>query len=221
MGILILVPVILAWAVEKPAIRNIHRGKVIESVMVLTLMVITTWLVFFSSPKVSGLLLSLPFVAYPFLFWAVFRLGTFGAASASSLLAVMALWSVIRGYGPFSSIETSFESQVLSVQVYLITSTLFAWMVVALINERQIVEKAWQSSEKHLRSILQNAPVFIGQIERGGKISFNNWSEKNAIEPFHFFAPLTDEFGKPFKRCDQNFQVDRQTLAVGSGGSRG
>ncbi len=192
-GILILVPVVLAWAAEKPTIHNIHRGQVIESVIVLTLMVITTWLVFFSSPKVSGLLLSLPFVAYPFLFWAVFRLGTFGAASASSLLAVMALWSVIQGTGPFSSIETSFESQILSVQVYLLTSTLFAWMVVALINERQIVEKAWQSSEKHLRSILQNAPVFIGQIERGGKISFNNWSEKNAVEPFHFFAPLTDE----------------------------
>jgi diguanylate cyclase (GGDEF)-like protein/PAS domain S-box-containing protein len=193
MGILILVPIVVAWSKEKPAFHKIHRGTVIESLSVLTLMVFTTWLVFFSIPRVSGILLSLPFVAYPFLFWAVFRLGTFGAASASSLLAVIALWSAIQGYGPFSSIDTTFESRILSVQVYLLTSTLFAWMVVALINERQMVEKAWQSSEKHLRSILQNAPVFIGQIEPGGKMSFNNWLEQNEVEPFRFFAPLTTE----------------------------
>ena len=193
LGILILVPIVLAWAAEKPSFRNIRRGNVIETVILLALMVITTWLVFFSTPKVSGYLLSLPFVVYPFLFWAGFRLGTFGAASASSLLAVMALWSAIQGYGPFSSIEISFESRMLSVQLYLLTSTLFAWMVVALINERKFVEKAWQSSEKHMRSILENAPVFIGQIGPGGKMSFNNWSEQNASEPFAFFAPLTPE----------------------------
>ena len=192
-GILILVPIVMAWSVEKPSFGTIRRRTVIETVSVLTLMVVSTWLVFFSIPKVSGYLLSLPFVAYPFLFWAVFRLGTFGAASASSLLAIVALWSAIQGYGPFSSIEASFDSRILSVQIYLLTSTLFAWMVVALINERKIAEKAWQSSERHLRSILHNAPVFVGQIEPGGIMSFNNWSEQNAVEPFRFFAPLTAE----------------------------
>lgn len=192
-GILMLAPIVITWTAEKPTLRNIQRGNVIEALVVLTLMVITIWLVFFTSPIISGYLLSIPFVAYPFLFWAVFRMGTFGAASATSVLAVMTLWSVIQGYGPFAAIDTSFDGRILSVQVYLLTSTLFAWMVVALINERQIVEKAWQSSEKRLRSILQNAPVFVGQIEHGGKLAFNNWMEPNAVEPFHFFAPLTTE----------------------------
>ena len=194
MGMVILVPIVIAWSVEKPTLGTIRRGTVIETVTVLTLMVVTAWLVFFSIPKVTGFLLSLPFVVYPFLFWAVFRLGTFGAASASSILAAVALWSAIQGYGPFSSIETSFGSRILSVQIYLLTTSLFAWMAVALINERKIAEKAWQSSEKHLRSILQNAPVFVGQIEPGGKMAFNNWSEQNVVEPFRFFAPLTAEY---------------------------
>jgi diguanylate cyclase (GGDEF)-like protein/PAS domain S-box-containing protein len=207
MGALLLVPIILAWSLERPVLRQINRSLIIEGIVVMALLLTVTWMVFFSTPKASGFLLTMPLVVYPFLFWAAFRLGTVGAASTSSLLALITFWSAALGYGPFSTIETTFESRIIAVQAYLITSTLFAWMVVALINERKTAERAWQSSEKHLRSILQNAPVFIGQIDAHAMLAFNNWLISENHQEFDLFAPLIPDHASLLREAIQMIRI--------------
>ncbi len=190
LGVLLLVPLVLGWPLEKPSILPLNRNLTIEISIVLALQAFVTYLVFFSKPGASGYLLSMPYVAYPFLFWAAFRLGLLGAAASSSLLTLIALLSAAQGFGPFSTVESTLGSRIVTVQVYLVTSALFVWFVVALISERRMVERAWQSSEKRLRSILQNAPVFVGQINPSGNLAFNNWLVSENQAEFDFFAPL-------------------------------
>ncbi len=134
-------------------------------------------LIFFSVPVTSGLLLTMPYLVYPILFWAVFRLGLFGAAAANILLAIIALMGTSQGLGPFSVFKSTFvEVPFFDVQVYLVVSALFSWAVVAIINDRSTAEQALRTSEKRIRTIFQHAPVFVGQIDSDNTLIFNNWT---------------------------------------------
>ena len=190
LGTLLLMPIVIIWVTERPSFKRIGRELWLEAGIVLVFLALVTWFVFYSNLASSGLLLSMPYLAYPFIFWAAFRLGVLGAASASILLVAINLLNAMQGYGPFISTGYTSEYRIFTLQVFLITSTVFAWLVAALFSERSRTEQARQASEKRFRSILQNAPVFMAQIDPSGKLVFSNWSDASRPTPDSMFAPL-------------------------------
>lgn len=206
MGILLVVPFSTAWTIDKPNPDQFKRGAAVEMGIVLALLIVITWFVFFSTSTTSVLLPSMPYIMYPFLFWAAFRMGSLGAAAASNLLAAITLASTALGYGPFATLAISIEDRISTVQVYLVTSALFSWIVVALINERRLAERAWRSSEKRLRSILQNAPIYMGQIDPAGRVVFNNWYKASQTTPSGWFAPFSPESEQALRNAIKTVQ---------------
>lgn len=176
-GVLMIVPIVLAWNQDKRLSSHNWRTWLFEAAGILGLLAFVAWMLFFSTPIASGLLLSMPYLVYPILFWAALRLGLFGAAAANCLLAILAFAGASQGMGPLVFFGSSFlRAPFLDVQVYLVVSALFTWTVVIMINGQKAAEQALRYSERRIRTIFQHAPVFVGQIDSDHTLTFNNWT---------------------------------------------
>lgn len=177
MGALMIVPVVLTWNQGPHPSSQTIRARLAETLAILGLLVIVSVLIFFTAPVASGLLISMPYLVYPILFWAALRLGLFGAAAANTLLAIIALAGASQGLGPFALFQTTFtHAPYFDVQIYLVVSALFSWGVVIVSNGRNAAEQALRYSEKRIRTIFQHAPVYVGQISADQTLIFNNWT---------------------------------------------
>jgi signal transduction histidine kinase len=109
MGDLIVAPFILtllwsptrdqAWR-EEPSLR---LSAVAEGIAVLGLLLATSVLVFTRRSTTGPAAFERAYVVFPFLIWAGLRFGARGAASASFVVASVALAGAIAGGGPFAS----------------------------------------------------------------------------------------------------------------------
>jgi signal transduction histidine kinase len=74
----------------------------------------------------------LEFLCLPLLVWTAFRFGPREAATATFLIAAIAVWGTLRGYGPFAR-DTPNESLLL-LQAFMGTSAMIALSVVAAVT---------------------------------------------------------------------------------------
>lgn len=139
-GILILTPLILVWATGgRPKITlrdSIEAGA------------LGVFLVFFTS-----ILFDLPFnyvyAVFPFTILAAVRFGRRGAATASFLVAVLAVWHTVRGVGPFAG--TTPINNLFELQIFIALLALTSLMLAAVIAERETVEAALELTRQQSR----------------------------------------------------------------------
>jgi diguanylate cyclase (GGDEF)-like protein len=99
-GAVLVTPLVLLWR-ENPRL-NWTRKQVIELALLFLGLFFTAWIVF------GGLFHSevrnypLEYMCIPFLIWAAFRFGRRKAATATCVLAGIATWGTLHGFGPFS-----------------------------------------------------------------------------------------------------------------------
>src|SRR5258708_21769089 len=98
-GALVLTPFILVW-VENPNF-DWTRKQLIELIFLFVGLFTTAWFVFGNG--FHSIVKNYPFeyLCFPFLVWAAFRFGRRKAATAICLLAIVATWGTVDGYGPF------------------------------------------------------------------------------------------------------------------------
>jgi diguanylate cyclase (GGDEF)-like protein len=147
-GALVVTPLLLLWA-ENPT-RNWTRQQIIELSFLFFGLVSTSWFVFgYGFHKVVK---DYPFeyLCFPFLVWAAFRFGRRKAATAICVLAVIATWGTVHGYGPFARVSQNTSLLLLQSFMAIVAVTAMVLAAEATAHKR---------AEEHVRQLAESDPL--------------------------------------------------------------
>ena len=162
-GILIVTTLILTWAAgARPTITARRAAEA----TILGAILIGFTVALFQTP------FSYVYAVFPMTIWAALRFGPRGAATASLILAALAVWYTVHGTGPFAgstAVDNLFE-----LQTFVVVVTLTSLILAAIIEERQRVEAALQRSRQQHHDIVHYASVGVIQTTPDGTILLAN-----------------------------------------------
>src|SRR5207249_647048 len=152
-GVLIVAPALILWIDQPKRPWRVREG--LELAVLLLVLILVGGAIFCGWLPEPISHLSRSFVALPIMVWMAFRLGLRETATASLLLAGLALWGTLGGHGPFAGAGGN-ESLVM-LQVYLGIVTITAIALASAVAERRHAEDAL--SEKVLELGRSNAEL--------------------------------------------------------------
>lgn len=147
-GALVVTPLLLLWT-ENPN-RNWTHRQMIELAFLFFGLAATTWFVF--GYGFHNVVKNYPFeyLCFPFLVWAAFRFGRRKAATAICVLALVATWGTVHGYGPF--VRISQNASLLLLQSFM---AIVAVTTMVLAAETT----AHKHAEEHVRQLAESDPL--------------------------------------------------------------
>lgn len=159
---LTLVPFIVTWGAGGLSwLGRVRRTRVLEAGLLLLCLVKVNDVVFYRlGPATDSALLYLPL---PFLLWATVRFGSRGASSAICVLTFLAIWSAGHGYGPFSS--RSAEETALSIQMFLIVTSIPLLLLAGVIEERSKGDLVLREREARISLAAESANLAFWTID--------------------------------------------------------
>ena len=147
LGVLLITPLVLGW-LQRPSPSAERRRLEAAALFALTVL-IAAW-VFLPTPDLlEAVLPRRAFLLLPLALWAAVRLGIRGAASASLLIAGIAIAATLYGRGPL--VLATPEATVLLLQEYLAVLILPALALSALFQELRQRNARLRSRETELR----------------------------------------------------------------------
>jgi diguanylate cyclase (GGDEF)-like protein len=139
-GALLVTPLILLWR-ENPRL-NWTREQIIELALLFLGLFLTAWVVFGGRFHSEVKNYPLEYLCIPFLIWAAFRFGRRKAATATCLLAAIAIWGTLQGYGPFS--REALNTSLLLVQSFVGIVAVMSLILAAEVSERKRADERVQ-----------------------------------------------------------------------------
>ena len=118
-GVLVVAPVILAWA--SAGLAGLGRREQIEGACVLVLLVALAEL----PPQRD-----VPYIVFPVLLWAAVRFGPRGAATAVFVVCSITVWNTAQNDGPF--VRDSITDSLLATQLFIAISALTSLVLAAV-----------------------------------------------------------------------------------------
>ena len=167
-----IVPVILAFDADVwRAIRTAPVRRYVEAVVLALAMLIVCGATFGAPadwPNVGPALLYAP---VPLLLWAAVRFGVSGVSLSLLTVTVAAIWGVVRGHGPFTTLAPS--QNALSVQLFLFLTAVPLLMLATVIQERRRAEEVAHLGERLLSLTIGAASIGVWSfdIEPGQPLS--------------------------------------------------
>jgi integral membrane sensor domain MASE1 len=161
LGILLIAPLVLAWADFRPsALRRIRAKPAAEASACFAGLILVSHWAFSAQPVPGGGVPPLTHFIIPFLVWAALRFGTRGQSAAMILLSAISVWDTIHGLGPFSAAFVQPERSVLYLQMFLMVAAVMTLLGSALMRERTSAQK--RAEEWRLR--YEAAVVSAGNV---------------------------------------------------------
>ncbi len=147
-GAVVVTPLVLLWR-ENPRLEW-TRKQMLELAFLFPGLFLTGWIVF--GGRFHAALKNYPFeyLCIPFLIWAAFRFGRRKAATAICVLAAIAAWGTLHGYGPFSR-----ESQ--NTSLLLLQSFIGIMAITALALAAEVTEH--KHADEHIRRLAVTDPL--------------------------------------------------------------
>jgi PAS domain S-box-containing protein len=162
-GILLVTPLILTWAAG-PLPRVTVRRAIEASALAIVLIAFTV--VLWQAP------VSYVYAIFPVTIWAALRFGPRGAATATFVVSVLAIWYTVRGVGPFAT--STAVNNLFRLQTFIGLLALTTLILAAVIAERRTAESALQRSQQQHRDIVHYASVGMYQTDPDGEILLAN-----------------------------------------------
>jgi diguanylate cyclase (GGDEF)-like protein len=139
-GAVLVTPLVLLWR-ENPRL-NWTREQIIEIALLFLGLFITVWIVFGGRFHSEVKNYPLEYLCIPFLIWAAFRFGRRKAASATCVLAGVAIWGTLQGFGPFS--REDLNTSLLLVQSFVGIVAVTSLALAAEVSERKRADERVQ-----------------------------------------------------------------------------
>jgi diguanylate cyclase (GGDEF)-like protein len=147
-GAVVVTPFLLLWR-ENPHL-NWTRKQATELAFLFPGLVLTAWIVFGGRFHTALKNYPLEYLCIPFLIWAAFRFGRRKAATAICVLAAIATWGTLRGFGPFSR-----ESQ--NTSLLLLQAFVGIMSILSLVLASEVTEH--RRSEERVRQLAGSDPL--------------------------------------------------------------
>jgi two-component system sensor histidine kinase UhpB len=141
--------------------RRLRATRVLEVAALMTLLLIVCGIAFSRSTG-SQAFVAVLYSPLPLLLWAAFRFGPGGIGWGALLVSMVASWNVLHGRGPFTS--RSPHEDVVSLQLFLLASTLPLLFLAAVICERNRASVTARESEAALRASYDRVRELAGQL---------------------------------------------------------
>ncbi|MGB9007247.1 MAG: PAS domain S-box protein [Candidatus Acidiferrales bacterium] len=170
LGFLTLVPAVLGWAGKRPAAVQKGRANYVEVAALLAALAFFGCLTFatFGRSSPPALLYSL----LPFLLWAALRFGSTGVSTSMIVIALVAIWGVAHGRGPFAGPKPL--DNVLSLQLFLLLTTAAFMVLAVIVEERKGTEEELRESEAKFRSVFRDAGIGVAIVSPEGRFLAGN-----------------------------------------------
>ena len=175
---LTLAPMILTWIRAAPAaLGRASFVRFMEACLIACGLFAVCVSVFVSPPQDEVSIPALIYLPLPFLLWAAVRFGPPGVSATLLVVSFVSISGTLRGHGPF--VTRGANDNVLSLQLFLIVSSLPLLFLAALIAERREKANALRESEARFRSMANTAPVLIWMSGQDKLCTFVNkgWLE--------------------------------------------
>ncbi|MEI6179630.1 MAG: MASE1 domain-containing protein, partial [Chloroflexales bacterium] len=148
LGMLLVGATILTWTGTTPARLPLLRR--LEAAVILAVLAGVAGFTFNALP--AEIIGPSSYLTFPFLLLMAVRFGPRGAAPASLLLAIIAVWCTAQGRGPFAATITEPTLRVLEVQAFLLVEGFSTLTLAALISERRQAARALQQANTTLET---------------------------------------------------------------------
>ena len=164
MGVLVFGSLLLTWGAT-PRLRE-YGGRAVEALVLVVLLVVLTDALF-------RLPFNYAYAVFPVVIWAALRFGPRGAATATTLVAGLAVWSTLHGRGPFVASTPTENLALLQIFVGLLAVT--ALVVAALVTERASAQQALTESEVYYRVLFESNPnpLLVYALDTLGLLAVN------------------------------------------------
>jgi integral membrane sensor domain MASE1 len=139
-GAVLVTPLVLLWR-ENPRL-NWSREQIIELALLFLGLFFTAWIVFGGRFHSEVKNYPLEYMCIPFLIWAAFRFGRRKAATATCVLAGIATWGTLHGFGPFS--RETLNTSLLLVQSFVGVVAVTSLALAAEVSERKRADERVQ-----------------------------------------------------------------------------
>jgi diguanylate cyclase (GGDEF)-like protein len=139
-GAVVVTPLVLLWK-ENPHL-NWTRQQIIELALLFLGLFFTAGIVFGGSFHSAVRNYPLEYLSIPFLIWAAFRFGRRKAATATCVLAGIAIWGTMHGFGPFS--RETLNTSLLLVQSFVGIVAVTNLALAAEVTERKRADERVQ-----------------------------------------------------------------------------
>jgi diguanylate cyclase (GGDEF)-like protein len=147
-GALVVTPLLLVW-IENPKLQW-TRKQISELIFLFVGLLATSWFVFGNGYQFVVKNYPLEYLCFPFLIWAAFRFGRRKAATAICILAIVATWGTVRGYGPF--VRSSQNTSLLLLQSFMAIVAITTMVLAAESTEHK-------RAEEHVRQLADSDPL--------------------------------------------------------------
>lgn len=147
-GVLVVTPFLLVWSTRE-ATPEAERARRVEAALLFFAMAVLADLLFGSAP-------AFVFTLYPLAVWIAWRFGPRGAATATTVVALVATWRTLSGFGPFTTLSPT--ANLFALQGFVALFAVMALLFAAARVEAQQHEGALRVSEERYRQLAQNLP---------------------------------------------------------------
>jgi diguanylate cyclase (GGDEF)-like protein len=147
-GALVATPFLLLWH-ENPRFHWTRR-QILELALLMSGLFFTAWFIF--GDGFHSVVKNYPFeyLCFPFLIWAAFRFGRRKGATAIVLLAIVATWGTVHGFGPF--VRSSQNTSLLLLQSFMAIAAITTMVLAAESTEHK-------RAEDHVRQLAGSDPL--------------------------------------------------------------
>jgi len=139
-GAVLVTPLVLLWR-ENPRL-NWTREQIVELALLFLGLFLTVGIVFGGRFHSEVKNYPLEYLCIPFLIWAAFRFGRRKAATATCVLAGIAIWGTMQGFGPFS--RETLNTSLLLVQSFVGIVAVTNLALAAEVSERKRADERAQ-----------------------------------------------------------------------------
>jgi signal transduction histidine kinase len=162
LGDLVVASLLLTWGAG-PSLRASGRRSVEAGCLACSILVVSL-IVFRNLISSESEFYSSPYVIFPLLIWAAIRFGPRGAATATFVVSIIAIWGTAQGYGPFRMEHLS--DRLTYLQGFMGIGAVTALVLAAVVAERAQSERKSREYAKGLVSMLAAWPRAVpGELQ--------------------------------------------------------